>query len=76
MVADALLAAGPQRLLIEIKAGARDLSQILFDDALILRGRRDEPGLDDRAFGVETVAVIEDAARRFGAGMANASPRL
>ena len=76
MVANALLAPSLQRLLVEIKPGCCDLSQILFDDILILRGRWNEGGIEDRPVGIETIAVIKNSARRLGAGVANASTRL
>jgi len=40
VVADALFATGLQRVFLEIEAGCRDLSQVFFDDTLVLRGRR------------------------------------
>jgi hypothetical protein len=61
MVANALLAPGLQHLLVEIEPGRCDLSQILFDDTLVLCGWRDERSLEDRALAIETVAVIENA---------------
>ena len=76
VIADALLAPISQRILVEIEAGGRDLAHILFDDSLVLRGRRGEAGVDDRAFGVDLVTVIQDAARRLGAAMTDAGPRL
>ena len=76
MVADALLAAGLQCVVVEIEPGRCDLSQILFDDTLVLGGRRNDAGLEDRAVGSETIVVIKDAAGRLGAGVANSSTRL
>src|SRR5690242_1621520 len=76
VVADALLATGLQRILFEIEGGICDLSQIIFDDALVLRSWRDKVGFEDRAIGIETIAVIKDAARRLGAGVSHGGPRL
>ena len=76
MVANALLAPGLQRFLIEIEPGRCDLSQIFFDDILILRGWWNEGSLEDRALGIEPIAVIENAAGSFGAGVADSGARL
>ena len=71
MVADALLAIGFQRVLVEIETRRCDPPQVLFDYALVLRGRRNEAGVYDGALGIEPVAMIEDAARRLGARIAD-----
>src|SRR5208283_6232192 len=76
VVADALLAPGLQRIVVEIERDGCDFSQIVFDDTLVLGGRRDKRSLKDRAFAIETVAVIEDAAGRLGAGVARGGTRL
>jgi len=76
MVANALLAAGLQCVVVEIEAGSRDVSQIPFDDTLVLRGWRNDACLKDRALSIETVAVIKDAAGRLGARVADGGTRL
>ena len=76
MVANALLAPGLQRLLVEIEPDRCDLSQILFDDILVLCGRRDEGGCEDGALAIETVAVIEDPPGSFSAGITDGGTRL
>src|SRR6516165_11095572 len=75
VVADALFATGLQRVFLEIEAGCRDLSQVFFDDTLVLRGRRNDAGLEDCAVATETIAVIEDTAGRLSAGMAHGGLR-
>src|SRR5215467_9030937 len=76
MVAYALLATGLQRIVCEIQRGIRDLSHVLFDDILILRGRRNEARVEDRALRIQAISVIKDAARRLGAGVAYRSAWL
>ena len=76
MVAYALLATSLQRIVCEIESGIRDFSHIFLDDALVLRGRRNETGVEDRAVAIEIVTVVEYAARRFTAGVAHSGMRL
>src|SRR5215470_530098 len=76
MVAYALLATSLQRIVCEIESGIRDFSHIFLDDALVLRGRRNETGVEDRAVAIEIVTVVEYAARRFTAGVAHSGIRL
>src|SRR6516225_626205 len=71
MVANTLLAPGLQRLLIETQPGRCDLPQIFFDDILVLRGRRNERGIENRPVGIETIAVIKNPARRLGTGVSD-----
>ena len=56
-----------------------DRAQVLLDRELVLRGRRDDPGVEDRAVVVDLVAVVEQAARRLGGAVADrrgaAAPR-
>ena len=52
------------------------MPQIVFDGLLILRGRRNDFRIQDRSVFVDAVAMIEDAARRFGAAVAGASARF
>ena len=76
MIADALLANGFQRLLVAIQIGRGNRPQIVFDDALVLGGWRHETRVEDCSFGIEFVAMIKQAARRFSARIANTVARL
>src|SRR5208282_818946 len=71
VVADALLATSLQYVLVAIEIGGRDGAQILFDDRLVLRRGRNEPGIEDRPFRIEPIEMIEQAARRFGTRIAD-----
>ncbi len=73
VVADRLLALQGQLLVIEIDGLFDILPQIALDDLLILRRRRHNFGVQDCPGLVESVAMIQDAARRLGAGVANSS---
>lgn len=74
VVADRLLALPGQ--FVEWQMGARldEGAQVGFDGDLVLRGRRRDLGGDDHAALVQHVAVIEDAARGFGAAGCPAAP--
>src|SRR5579883_2335487 len=50
------------------------LPQIVFDAALVLGGRRDDPGGEDPPAFIERIPVIEDAARGLGDGVAYTGP--
>jgi hypothetical protein len=76
VVTDALLATGLQEVLVKVETTGCDLPQILLDHVLVLRSRRHQAGVEDRALGVEPVAVIEDAARRLGAAVADGFARF
>ena len=69
VVAYRLFAAITQRILRQVDVQRRDFAQILFDTQLVLRGRRHNAGAEDRPFSVNFVAMIADAARRFGTTM-------
>ena len=64
MVADRLLAAVAQLVVGEVDVPRDDRAQVLLDRALVLRRRRDDPRVEDRAVVVDLVAVLEHAARR------------
>ena len=57
VVADRLLAAPLQVVVIEIKSAFDDAAQILFDRELILRRRRHDPCVQDVAVVVDLVLV-------------------
>ena len=70
VVADTLLATSLQRIVVQIEGGVRDFSHVFFDDPLVLRGGRNEAGFEKRAVVIEAIALIKDAARCLGAGVA------
>ena len=76
VVADRLLAAVAQRVVGQVEPAVDEARQVVLDARLVLRGRRHDLGVGDRAVGVEPVAVIEQAARRLGRAVAGAGARL
>ena len=60
----------------ELVVPVDDLAQVLLDRELVLRGRRDDLRVEDRAVGVELVAVVEEATRRLGRAVADPGARL
>ena len=66
MVANRLLADVAQLEVGQVAVARDDSSQVLLDRQLVLRRRRDDLRVEDRAVGVEAVAVIEEAARDAG----------
>ena len=75
VVADRLLAAQRQLVVGQIDVALDDGTQVLLDRALVLRGRRDDPRVDDRAVVVDLIAVVQQAARRLGRAVADGPPR-
>ena len=75
VVAHRLLAAMAQFVVGQVEEVADEIREILLDARLVLRGRRHDARLGDRAVGVEPIAVIKQAARRLGAPQAGAGPR-
>src|ERR1035437_7058692 len=75
MVADRLLAAERKLLVGEGEMGLDYGAQILLDRELVLRGRRHDPGVEDRAILVDLIAVIEQTAWSLGCTMPDGASR-
>ena len=76
MVADRLLAEVAQAVVLEVEVAGQEAAQVGLDRGLVLRGRRDDLGLEDRAVLVEPIAVPAQPARRLGPAAAGAGARL
>ena len=76
VVPDRLLAAMAQLVVGQVEPAVDQNLQVVLDARLVLRGRRDDDRILDRAVGGEPVAMLEHAARRLGGGVADAGARL
>ena len=75
VAAHGLLAAVLQLVVGEREVALDEAAQALLDAGLVLRGRRDDPRVEDRALGVDRVAVPEQPARRLGPAVAGRRAR-
>ena len=75
VIADGLLTLPGERLPRQRQALRNELPEVILDALLVLRCRRHVLGVEDGATVVEPVAVIQDAARRFGAAVAGGGVR-
>ena len=76
IVADGLLATPGQLIFRKLEHLGDQLAQVILDDFLILRSRRHNLRIEDQPGIIKPVAMIEDAARRLGAGVASGRARL
>src|SRR5581483_10062239 len=76
VVADRLLAEQGEPVVRHLQRALDDAPQVLLDRPLVLRRRRDDLRLEDRAVAVDRVAVPQDPARRLRAAVADARARL
>ncbi len=61
---------------LEASVARDDVAQVVLDRELVLRGRRDDLRVEDRALGVDPVAVVEQPARRLAHAVAGARDGL
>src|ERR1019366_4342216 len=66
VVADRLLAAQRELLVGKVEIAFDHRAQVLLDRELVLRGRRHDPGVEDRPVLVDLIAVVEQPARSLG----------
>src|ERR1035438_7157463 len=76
VIANRLLALPLQLVLWQRKTGLDKLPEIALYGLLVLRRGRNNFAIQDDAAVVDAIAVIADAARRFGAAVAGADARL
>lgn len=63
VVADRLFTLAGQFLGGQVQPRLHERPQVVLDADLVLRGRRNDPGIDDGAVRVELIGVIQDPPR-------------